>query len=253
MLFVLSTLALAVAPWLTQDPGAEPDPEQDGNEATLDPVQELVGAYRAAQLGWERERRSARRAKLAFDEPHPVLRFEPRFRALADEGEGRALLWLATECDELDLDVSALRERKRADFEALLECCAHEPWMQEVAQLVARERRWLGEEGVRGVLERIYEENKVAGAVLAAGTALARRLERDEDGEQRAHAIYRSLIERFPGRREARELDDMLFVKENLVVGKLAPELEGETVDGAAVKLSDFRGKIVVLDFWGFW
>ena len=37
--------------------------------------------------------------------------------------------------------------------------------------------------------------------------------------------------------------------------GKPAPELRKikEWKDGAAVKLSDLRGKVVVLDFWGYW
>ncbi len=36
-------------------------------------------------------------------------------------------------------------------------------------------------------------------------------------------------------------------------VGDLAPEIEGEDVTGAAFRLSDYRGKVVVLDFWGDW
>lgn len=36
-------------------------------------------------------------------------------------------------------------------------------------------------------------------------------------------------------------------------VGEQAPEISGEDVDGKAFKLSDYRGKVVVLDFWGFW
>jgi len=39
----------------------------------------------------------------------------------------------------------------------------------------------------------------------------------------------------------------------NLVVGKVAPEIEGEDVDGTKFKLSEYRGKVVVLDFWGDW
>ena len=39
----------------------------------------------------------------------------------------------------------------------------------------------------------------------------------------------------------------------DLVVGKPAPEIEGEDFQGAAFKLSDYRGKVVMLDFWGHW
>ncbi|MBK7875391.1 MAG: hypothetical protein IPJ77_06515 [Planctomycetes bacterium] len=44
-----------------------------------------------------------------------------------------------------------------------------------------------------------------------------------------------------------------IFEIENLAVGKTAPEIEGEDVAGVAFKLSDYRGKVVMLDFWGFW
>jgi hypothetical protein len=44
-----------------------------------------------------------------------------------------------------------------------------------------------------------------------------------------------------------------LFEMHYLVVGKVAPEVEGEDLDGKRFKLSDYRGKVVVLDFWGHW
>ncbi len=38
-----------------------------------------------------------------------------------------------------------------------------------------------------------------------------------------------------------------------LEVGNLAPDIQGEDLDGVKFKLSDYRGKVVVLDFWGDW
>jgi peroxiredoxin len=32
-----------------------------------------------------------------------------------------------------------------------------------------------------------------------------------------------------------------------------APEIIGVTADGEEIRLSDFRGRVVVLDFWGDW
>jgi hypothetical protein len=42
------------------------------------------------------------------------------------------------------------------------------------------------------------------------------------------------------------ELDDIL----HLAVGKVAPEIDGQDQDGHKFKLSDYRGKVVLLDFW---
>jgi len=36
-------------------------------------------------------------------------------------------------------------------------------------------------------------------------------------------------------------------------VGMTAKEIEGEDIDGKQFKLSDYRGKVVLLDFWGHW
>jgi len=36
-------------------------------------------------------------------------------------------------------------------------------------------------------------------------------------------------------------------------VGNLAPEIEGVDLDGVEFKLSDYRGKVVMLDFYGDW
>jgi thiol-disulfide isomerase/thioredoxin len=44
-----------------------------------------------------------------------------------------------------------------------------------------------------------------------------------------------------------------LFALERLVVGRSAPEIEGQDLDGKAMKLSDYRGKVVVLVFCGHW
>jgi peroxiredoxin len=45
----------------------------------------------------------------------------------------------------------------------------------------------------------------------------------------------------------------LLFEIENLQVGKPAPDIEGKDVTGASFKLSDYRGKVAVVVFWGAW
>jgi hypothetical protein len=41
-----------------------------------------------------------------------------------------------------------------------------------------------------------------------------------------------------------------LFEFRHLLVGKEAPDIDGEDQDGRRFKLSDYRGKVVLLDFW---
>jgi hypothetical protein len=44
-----------------------------------------------------------------------------------------------------------------------------------------------------------------------------------------------------------------LFALRHLSVGKLAPEITGQDIHGKPMKLSGFRGKVVMLTFWGHW
>ena len=42
-------------------------------------------------------------------------------------------------------------------------------------------------------------------------------------------------------------------VIENLSIGCTAPDIVGKDHDGKEFKLSDYRGKAVLVDFWGIW
>jgi hypothetical protein len=44
-----------------------------------------------------------------------------------------------------------------------------------------------------------------------------------------------------------------LFAARHLGTGMTAPEIDGEDIEGKRFKLSDYRGKVVLLDFWGHW
>jgi len=55
------------------------------------------------------------------------------------------------------------------------------------------------------------------------------------------------------GRTLAESAKASLYQIRSLVPGKVAPEIEGQDIEGATMRLSDYRGKVVVLVFWGTW
>lgn len=93
----------------------------------------------------------------------------------------------------------------------------------------------------------------------AAKFALASNLNAETD-EERIVELLTSVIDyegeltihggRFDLKTQA---DDKLFTLTKLAIGKEAPEIEGEDSDGVTFKLSEYRGKVVMLDFWGNW
>jgi len=74
-------------------------------------------------------------------------------------------------------------------------------------------------------------------------------------------ALYQTLISDYPklkpregSKRTYQSMaESALFEMHSLAVGKVVPEIEGDDLDGVSFKLSDYRGKVVVLDFWGDW
>jgi len=81
--------------------------------------------------------------------------------------------------------------------------------------------------------------------------------------KQQVEAIYERLVKEFSDvkvnagtKREStlgKQAASVLYALRNLKVGNTAPEIEGVDLDEVAFKLSDYRGKVVLLDFWGNW
>lgn len=60
-------------------------------------------------------------------------------------------------------------------------------------------------------------------------------------------------VEVRPGIKLGKMLEGEIFEIKFLSIGKTAPDIEAEDIDGTTFKLSDYRGKVVVVDFWGDW
>lgn len=66
-----------------------------------------------------------------------------------------------------------------------------------------------------------------------------------------SQALYRRVIDEFGEIEDDRgPLGVAARIDRALAIGQVAPEIDGEDLDGGRFKLSDFRGKVVVLNFW---
>jgi hypothetical protein len=83
--------------------------------------------------------------------------------------------------------------------------------------------------------------------------ALVAKAEQAFEAVIRDYADCPRLLREKNRRTLGQEAEQELYELRNLRVGKAAPEIEGEDVDGQPFKLSDYRGKVVVIDFWGDW
>ncbi|GEP45431.1 peroxiredoxin family protein [Brevifollis gellanilyticus] len=118
------------------------------------------------------------------------------------------------------------------------------------------------------ILKAVREQNpnktEQAAATYALGMQHFRRYEAATDEKTAAEAKEQAMnyfqeisakfgdsaINGFP---LADQTSRTMFELQNLSVGSPCPDIEGKDVDGGAFKLADFKGKKVVLIFWGGW
>jgi len=118
---------------------------------------------------------------------------------------------------------------------------------------------------IRAVAEKSKSDDAKGVAWLALGQWLYAQsnqddLEADKRDELRkeAESALKAVIDRYAdaklfNRKAGDMASSMLFEVQYLAVGKEVPDLAGEDLEGTAFKLSDYRGKVVFLDFWAHW
>jgi peroxiredoxin len=95
-------------------------------------------------------------------------------------------------------------------------------------------------------------------ARLGDGVVAALRTADPDKIEDEATKLFDAVIGTYGEVRDGRgplaaQAKAELYEMKNLAIGKPAPEIDGEDLEGARFKLSDYRGKVVLLNFWGYW
>ena len=139
-------------------------------------------------------------------------------------------------------------------YDALETHHLHSEKLQAIVLKMARSRT----PETQKFLTKVSEKSKIKDLRGAAILSLIKRIERDKEKEDEHTALSKKLFAEHPdliisGRNVTKSIKAKREAEEKLAIGKVAPEIIGKDVDGNEMKLSDYRGKIVVLDFWGDW
>jgi hypothetical protein len=120
-----------------------------------------------------------------------------------------------------------------------------------------------GADTLKRVLEKATQPRLKAAAALALGQSLVSQTERPNLSPADAEKLgaeaekYMTMAIELYGKEKADaqkgEAERELKAFQTLRVGKEAPEIRAADLDGKEFKLSDYRGKVVLLDFWGDW
>lgn len=130
----------------------------------------------------------------------------------------------------------------------------HSEKLQPVVLAMARNRT----PEAKTFLTTVSEKSKIKDVRGAAILSLMKGIERNTEKADEHAALSKKLFAEHSdleinGRNITQSIKAKREAEEKLAIGKVAPEIIGKDVDGKEMKLSDYRGKIVVLDFWGDW
>ena len=215
--------------------------------------EEFVTAYRKAKT--DDERNQVRKTKQPDRESYAEKMLKIAEDAPKDPVAMEALIWAALNsfgnCTEKAMSV-------------LISDHAADP---NIASLCPRMIYSSSPQAIR-LLRRVLANNPGHNAKGQACMALGQKLRREAEGPgskekteaviTEAEALLERVTKEFADVKDARgTLGDvaknLLNALRNLGIGKVAPEIVGEDIDGKPMMLTDFRGKVVVLDFWGDW
>ena len=235
----------AVALLGLQSPAPAPPPGTGPFAALKQEYESALAAHRAEL---ERLKGPARteRAK-----QKPVAEFWERFQGLAEAGEGRAVFWMASHARERGGSTAEGRAETKRLYAELAEGWADADWFGQVVDQLGDEREHLGGEEVERICRVVLEKNPSHKVQAEALAALANELSRQKtpEAEREADELRARLAVDYAdtekGARAARKLE--------LAVGSTAPDFTGRTIEGREFKLSEYRGKVVLVDFYGFW
>ena len=205
--------------------------------------QEFSSAYTAAKTDAEREKLSGK---------YPQAQsYSRRFLELArkhpkDPVAFDALAWVAT------------NDRYGEQINETLEILLRDHIESEKLGRVAQALVYSSAREPAKTLESIVDKNPHR-EVKGLATFTLGLIKKSQGKEPEAEKVFEQVVEKFGDVRDgfrgtlAEAAGGQLYEIRNLAIGKVAPEIEGEDVEGKSFKLSDYRGKVVVIDFWGDW
>jgi hypothetical protein len=260
-MFVSTALVLALgasAPAHPEAATARPDvaPPVAQDQAKQD-FDNLEFEFDQASTAWSKAYREASTAEDTTEvsrllQARPEKDFARRFyeAGLKHEGTEGAFPFFAWVCNNASTDKSAIKE----SVMILAFDYTSDPRMATVAESIANHGSALGE--AQGeVIEHLIAESTVPEVQAAALFARVQvsTYSSDEAAKKSVLADCKRILELSQDEDRRARASGILFEAERLQVGMVAPDIEGADLDGVPFKLSDYRGKVVMLDFWGDW
>jgi hypothetical protein len=249
----MGILGLAALVWTVSIVQAPPAAKSGDFAAEYKALEREFGAAQEAYYEpYAKAKSDEEREKIVLDPAkEPGKLFAARFEDLAKRAKGtetgaRSLLWVA----------SNLREPGSEPVSNAIDTLTTEyidsPVLADLARWLPQGTSSIGPERAQDVLELLAEKPKLPEVRAAAIFSLA-SIRYDEGKNAEAVELFRKLKKEYGSTPAAAQAEGYLFEIEHLQIGMAAPDFSAIDESGQPWKLSEYKGKVVVIDFWGFW
>jgi len=217
----------------------------------------LVAEYDAEVAAWKASIKAADDAatRKELRRAPPAIAFWPRFQELGRGGEGRALLWMVDHVRDTGVKSKERGPVLEPLYAELIKAHANQEWFAGVVAQLTRDARYIGDAKVVGMLVQIADASKSSDVSAQALFMAAKKLSEstEEGAQERSKALLARITESYSHTDWATLVRASTITDEQVQAGATAPDFGASTIDGFKFKLSDYRGKVVLLDFYGFW
>jgi hypothetical protein len=243
-----------------------PKDEPDKDKTPAQQYQALLKEYNTAQTDFMKAYQAAKtneERQKVFQEKYPQAdKFAGRFLKLAEEHPKDpaaldALVWVVTRAPFGPDGTKA--------FDLLAKDYVESPKVAQVCQALQYNQSPAVDKFLRAVMDKNPSHEAKGQAAYTLAFHLQQQADREGADRERSAKTAKEAEDLFE--KVAKEYGDVksyqgtladaakanLFEIRHLGIGKEAPEIKGDDIDGKAFKLSDYKGKVVVLDFWGNW
>jgi AhpC/TSA family len=178
-------------------------------------------------------------------------KFTPRYEALEKKSTGSARLQVRLAMLNL-----ASQSGQPGASDGILTRIVREDRDLPEASRIATQIRYMAYQGPQAEAKAdvlLMELGKSKLPAVRAASLFALGEMRGEKSPQEGAKLMRRLMADYPKTEAVLRAKGSLFALENLAIGMVVPEITGTDHEGKPFKLSEYKGKVVVLDFWGFW
>lgn len=241
---------------------ATPKPQEPAKASAAECMQQIQDLQQKAITDWRADRKQAAEAAKgpATGKPVKAMRMRPDFGPVTKMATRFAKQFAGSD-DAVPflmmvVQMSSDKTAQKASIEEMLKLHIDSPELAQMGGMLEHLPRMIDEDFAKSATKRMLSSKNadVRGwALYATHKPAIEKADREGEDYAAAKKALLAACEGVEDQRLAKQMRGAIDLREKYGIGCVAPDIAGIDLDGVEFKLSDYKGKVIFLDFWGDW